>query len=205
MSSTGFDGAISPLRLHTAVAAILLLGTVIFSHFEPLQCPTLLDSFYFTAIVLTTIGFGDIIPLTPEGRLATVVLTILGAGLFSIYVSEVGRWRKAGVSGIAWDIVLLVQSLVLGVFLSLYLDDEKLPRTVYDAVYFAAATGTTLGFGDFHPSTPLAKVLVLVYAIYSLHVWAVVIGHVGNAVRPLLVVKEEAGAKPKGGKKKKTA
>lgn len=42
--------------------------------------PTL-DCFYMTMITLTTIGFGEIYPLSPEGRIFTVLVIFLGFGI----------------------------------------------------------------------------------------------------------------------------
>ena len=39
-----------------------------------------LDALYMTIITLTTVGFGEVRPLDPDGRLFTIVLIILGAG-----------------------------------------------------------------------------------------------------------------------------
>lgn len=44
---------------------------------------TLLDSFYWTMITITTIGFGDIAPLTPGGQALAIVLAIFGVALIS--------------------------------------------------------------------------------------------------------------------------
>ncbi len=49
---------------------ILLLGTVVY-HF--LESWTWLDSFYFSFITLTTIGFGDFAPETDTGKLFTII------------------------------------------------------------------------------------------------------------------------------------
>ncbi len=39
------------------------------------------DSFYFTGITLTTIGYGDLTPTTPGTRIATVFFGFFGIGL----------------------------------------------------------------------------------------------------------------------------
>ena len=40
-------------------------------------------------MTLTTVGYGDIIPMTPEGRIAAIVLMVLGIGLFSAITAVV--------------------------------------------------------------------------------------------------------------------
>ena len=42
-----------------------------------------LDALWWGVVTLTTVGYGDVYPVTPEGRLAAAVLMLLGIGLFS--------------------------------------------------------------------------------------------------------------------------
>ena len=44
---------------------------------------------YFSAIVMTTVGFGDIVPLTPCARLATGLQAVLGVSLFGLFLNAV--------------------------------------------------------------------------------------------------------------------
>jgi voltage-gated potassium channel len=41
------------------------------------------DAIWWGIVTLTTVGYGDVYPVTPEGRLAATVLMLLGIGLFS--------------------------------------------------------------------------------------------------------------------------
>ncbi len=47
------------------------------------------DAFYFTVVTLTTVGFGDITPVTPEGRWVTVLMIISGIILVPLHVSKI--------------------------------------------------------------------------------------------------------------------
>lgn len=38
---------------------------------------------------MTTVGYGDVTPVTPEGRIAATVLMVLGIGLFSAVTATV--------------------------------------------------------------------------------------------------------------------
>jgi len=48
-----------------------------------------LDSFYMTAITLSTVGFGEVEPLSPAGRLFTSVLILLGVGTLAYSLTRV--------------------------------------------------------------------------------------------------------------------
>jgi len=39
-------------------------------------------------ITITTIGFGEVQPLSPEGRIITVLVIVGGFDLYSIYLSK---------------------------------------------------------------------------------------------------------------------
>lgn len=57
---------------------VIIFGTAGYRIIE--GWPTL-DCFYMTMITLTTIGFGEIHPLSPQGRLFTVLVIFLGFGM----------------------------------------------------------------------------------------------------------------------------
>ena len=48
-----------------------------------------LDSFYMTAITLSTVGFGEVEPLSPAGRLFTSVLILVGVGTLAYSLARV--------------------------------------------------------------------------------------------------------------------
>lgn len=50
------------------------------------------------AIVTTTVGFGDIAPVTAEGRLAAALLMVLGVGFFSFFTATITASLTAEVS-----------------------------------------------------------------------------------------------------------
>lgn len=59
------------------------LGYIIIDDF------TLLDAIYQTGITFTTVGFGEIAPISPLGRIFTITLIILGFGVFTLAVGTV--------------------------------------------------------------------------------------------------------------------
>lgn len=48
-----------------------------------------LDALWWGVVTLTTVGYGDVYPVTPEGRIAASVLMLLGIGLFSAITATV--------------------------------------------------------------------------------------------------------------------
>ncbi len=65
-----------------ALVCLLLLGT---SGFWLLEGMEVLDALYMAVITLSTVGFGEVKPLTPGGKLFTILL-ILGAGWLAMYL-----------------------------------------------------------------------------------------------------------------------
>ena len=76
---------------------ILLLGGsvlgigVVFYHF--IEKLSWLDSLYFCAVTLATVGYGDITPKTPLGKLFTTFYILIGIGIFAAVVNYLLRRR----------------------------------------------------------------------------------------------------------------
>jgi len=61
------------------LAIILSVGTIAFHNLEQWS---LVDSFYFTATTLMTIGYGDLAPTTDASKLVTVAFALSGVTVF---------------------------------------------------------------------------------------------------------------------------
>lgn len=75
------------------IGSVLLIATVAIYLFEA-QAPnsrvqTLMDALYWAVITLTTVGYGDIVPVTTEGRVVAMVLVFAGIGVISFATSIV--------------------------------------------------------------------------------------------------------------------
>jgi voltage-gated potassium channel len=61
---------------------VLCTGTFFFHFVERMS---LVDAFYFSAITLTTVGYGDLTPHTDLGKLFTVGYVIIGIGIIATF------------------------------------------------------------------------------------------------------------------------
>ena len=59
-----------------AVLFIGMAGLIIIESFSPL------DAFYFLIVTIATVGYGDLHPLTPLGKMLVVVIILAGVGCF---------------------------------------------------------------------------------------------------------------------------
>ncbi|MEV0075720.1 potassium channel family protein [Nocardia neocaledoniensis] len=87
-------------RLVTFVATssllILLLSSLAFFDAEygapESKIKTFGDALWWSAVSVTTVGYGDVYPVTTEGRLVSLVLMTLGIGLISFAIGTMTSW-----------------------------------------------------------------------------------------------------------------
>jgi voltage-gated potassium channel Kch len=78
--------------LAISVLFVLLCGTFFYHGVEGWSW---LDSFYFSVITLTTIGYGDLSPSTPGSKIFTIFFIFIGLGVFSAFIILVAdRYMK---------------------------------------------------------------------------------------------------------------
>lgn len=87
------------LRLFWTLSALLVLLTVGTAGYHLLEGMTFIDSLYMAVITVSTVGFGEIQPLSSYSRLFTMVLIVGGGGLAAYTLSSAaefflsGEWR----------------------------------------------------------------------------------------------------------------
>ena len=72
-------------------ALLLAAGTLLFMLIEGFSP---IDSFYFSFITLSTIGYGDLSPSTDLGKIVTVIYGIAGLGVIAALVSAIASQRS---------------------------------------------------------------------------------------------------------------
>ncbi|HEJ9540185.1 TPA: NAD-binding protein [Proteus mirabilis] len=88
LTSAGFVAFICTISL----LCFSMLGSLyIGDEFKP-HITTLMDAFYFSIVCMTTLGFGDIVPISSNARIFTLTVVILGITVFTtsiVYVMGV--------------------------------------------------------------------------------------------------------------------
>lgn len=81
------------LRTAALLSAVFFVGTV---GYRILEGAGWWDSFYMTAITLTTVGYREVFPLSRAGQLFTIVLLLVGLGILFFLLTEAARWLLEG-------------------------------------------------------------------------------------------------------------
>jgi voltage-gated potassium channel len=84
--------AASTLFALTSVVMLLLYSTFgayyLGNEFKP-KITNLIDALYYSMVTMSTVGYGDIIPQTPEARLFAVSIIVLGVAVFATSLTAV--------------------------------------------------------------------------------------------------------------------
>lgn len=69
---------------------MVFIGGVSLHELEPERAPTVWEGMWWAVVTLTTVGYGDIIPASFEGRVLAALLMISGLGAFGALAGSVG-------------------------------------------------------------------------------------------------------------------
>ncbi|MEM7819921.1 MAG: potassium channel family protein [Candidatus Aenigmatarchaeota archaeon] len=71
------------------VALLFIIGTITYHNLEGW---TYADSFYFTGVTLTTIGYGDLHPTTNTSKIFTVFFALSGIGIVLAVITIISQY-----------------------------------------------------------------------------------------------------------------
>ena len=87
------------MAVATTAAAYVLISALAIYNVEPESFDTFFDAVYWATISLTTVGYGDIYPVTTVGRIVTMVSSVFGIAVIALpsgvitagYLDEVNK------------------------------------------------------------------------------------------------------------------
>ncbi len=85
------DGMIFARILFTLFAIVFIYSGLIYQVEHPVNPQnygTFLDAFYFSVVTMTTVGFGDVTPISELGRLLTVLMIFTGIALIPWQIGD---------------------------------------------------------------------------------------------------------------------
>ena len=76
-----------------AVGVVFFCGILIYfieSPHENSEIKTLVDAIWYATATVTTVGYGDVVPVTQEGRIMGIVMMFVGIFIFALIISRLG-------------------------------------------------------------------------------------------------------------------
>lgn len=68
---------------------VVISGTVFFHLVEGWSW---IDSYFFSVVTLSTVGYGSLVPVTTIGKIGTTVYIFLGLGIFAFVIQQFGAF-----------------------------------------------------------------------------------------------------------------
>jgi len=151
---------------------------------------TFFGSVFFVITLVTTLGYGNLHPNTPQGMAFTVLFAVIGIPTMAYALSLWGRYAIEGLlyfqrprrwikqQPIAAWASIFVFFLVAGGLLFGWLEGWS----PIEAMYFSACTMMTVGFGGLLPTTTVSKILTLVYIACTLGITSTFIASLAQKI-----------------------
>jgi len=87
----------------TMAVAYILISALVIYNVEPESFETFFDAIYWATISLTTVGYGDIYPITTIGRIVTMISSAFGIAIIALpsgvitagYLDEINKDKNA--------------------------------------------------------------------------------------------------------------
>jgi len=81
-------------NLVITILLILVLYAVSVFFYNKFEGWQYLDAIYFITMTITTIGYGDLVPHTAEGKIFTIFLAFVGISLAFLLISSIASYRQ---------------------------------------------------------------------------------------------------------------
>ncbi len=82
------------LSLLIASAGIIITGSIAMYSIESghpdSQINSMLDAVWWTSATITTVGYGDIVPVTESGKILAIFFMFSGIGILAVFISILG-------------------------------------------------------------------------------------------------------------------
>lgn len=73
------------------IIIVLTAGTIFYSLTEGWSIP---DSLYFCVVTLATVGYGDLVPTTPAGKIFAIFYILFGLSMLATFVNLMAKERQ---------------------------------------------------------------------------------------------------------------
>jgi len=147
------------------MGGFLCLATLLFASLEGLS---LFDSFYFCVIAFTSVGFGDKVPYTFEGKLLFIFFSFLSMGIIVWALEAMGEWNLRMAKKLInnqttfiLSIFAMIAYLVIGTLVFAHFENLDF----FHSLYMSTAALTTIGFGDVVPLSRAGKIAMVIFVL----------------------------------------
>jgi voltage-gated potassium channel len=126
------------LSLLVAAAGIIIFGSFLIFSIESQhpdsQINSMIDAAWWTVATVTTVGYGDVVPVTDTGKIVAIFYMFFGIGILALFLSVLGtqfykrRFEKEGKE------ISHAQKLILERMNDLEKNQEKLQKDLRDLI-----------------------------------------------------------------------